>query len=137
VIYLFAALVPSFLSVIPFVKNDIEPFLSSKKACEYLMSNYNVTNTILASKFYARGVRFYTGRDVAATAIPGPNFFSPHPIPFLNIDHMVLEFFRKQKVTYCILKKSSLEDIQRITYNGKLNFQVLKLIGKEYIVKVE
>lgn len=136
-IYLFFALVPVFLSAIPFIKNDIEPYLSSKQACEYLMSNYKVTNTILASKFYARGVRFYTGRDVAATAIPGPNFFSPHPIPFLNIDRIALDFFRQQKVTYCILKRSSLEDIERITYNGGLNFQVLKLIGNAYIVKVE
>lgn len=136
-IYLFAALVPAFLSVIPFIKNGIEPYLSSKQACEYLMSNYKVTNTILASKFFARGVKFYTGCDVAVTAIPGPNFFSPHPIPFLNIDRMVLGFLQKQGVTYCVLKKSSLEDIQRITYHGKLNFQVLKVIGNAYIVKVE
>ncbi|MGB4521561.1 MAG: glycosyltransferase family 39 protein [Candidatus Omnitrophota bacterium] len=134
VIYLFAALVPVFLSAIPFVKNDIEPYLSSKQACDYLMSNYKVTNTILASKFFARGVRFYTGRDLV---VYGPNFFSPHPLTFLDIDSLVLDFLHKQKVTYCILKKSSLKDMQRITNYGKLNFQVLKVFGDEYIVKVE
>lgn len=133
-IYLFAALVPVFLSAIPFVKNDIEPYLSSKQACDYLMSNYKVTNTILVSKFFARGVRFYTGRDLV---VYGPNFFSPHPLTFLDIDSLVLDFLHKQKVTYCILKKSSLKDMQRITNYGKLNFQVLKVIGDEYIVKVE
>ena len=136
VVYLFFALVPVFLSAIPFVKNDIEPYLSSKQACEYLMSNYKVSNTILTSKVYARGVKFYTGSDIAVTAIPGPNFFSPHPIPFLNNDRLVLDFLNKQKVTYCVLKKSSFEDIQRITSN-RLNYQLLKVIGNEYIVKVE
>jgi len=136
VVYLFTVMLFLFLSILALVRNDIEPYISSKYICDYLSGNYNVNNTILASKFYARGVRFYTGKDVAVIDIPGKPYFSPHPVLFLNKDDLAWDFLSKQGTTYCILKKSSVEDIQRIT-GGKLKYSVLKQMGDEYLVRVE
>lgn len=136
-VYSFAFIVPVMLSVIPFIKDGIDPYLSSKNACEYLLKNHEVNNLILCSKPYVRGVRYYTDKEVAVTSIPGMPFFSPHPIPFLNTDEKVEEFLRKQKVTYCVLKKSSLEDIERIAKERGFKYTLLKILANEYILKVE
>lgn len=135
-IYCLALFVPIMIYFIPFVQRDIEPYLSSQAACEYLLKNYKIDNVILSSKFFARGVKYYTDKEVAVIDMPGTPFFSPHPVPFLNSKDKVLDFLRKQKVTYCILKKSSVEDIARVI-SGEFKYTVLKVIGNEYIVKIE
>jgi 4-amino-4-deoxy-L-arabinose transferase-like glycosyltransferase len=136
VVYAFVSVLPVFLLIIPLVSNDIKPYLTSKYACEYLMKNYSVENTILCSKFYARGVRFYTGKNVAVFNMGGGNFFSPHPIPFLNADQEVRDFLHTQAITYSVLKKSAVGDIERIT-SGNFRCTLLKVIGDEYLVKIE
>jgi len=114
---------------------DIEPYTSSKIICEYILKNDDVGAVILTSKPYARGVRYYTGKDIAVLAA-GNNFFSPHPIPFLNNDELAVEFLRKQPVTYCVLRKNAIEDIERITKN-KFKATLLKVFGNVYLVKVQ
>jgi len=135
-IYSFVFVLPAFLLVIPLVHNDIEPYLSSKYACGYLLKNYTVENKILCSKFFARGVRFYTGREVAVFDMGGHNFFSPHPIPFLNGDQKLRDFLHTQPVTYCVLKKSAVKDVERIV-GSMFKCTLLKQIGDEYLVKIE
>ncbi len=135
-IYILAALNMVFISVIPFASKEIEGYASSKNACEYLLNNYKVDNTILCAKFFVRGVKYYTDKEVAVMDIPGKQFFSPHPVPFLDSDDKVRAFLSKQSVTYCIIKKSGVEDLDRLC-KGKFKFVVLKIIGNEYIVKVE
>jgi len=135
-IYSFAFLIPILLLLVPFIHKEIEPYLSSKDACEYLLRNYKVENSILCSKSFARGVRYYTDKEVAIANPYGKNFFSPHPIPFLNDDIKVRDFLKKQSVTYCILKKSSIEDVKRAVFNHG-DFTLLNIIGNEYIVKIE
>ena len=121
-------------SVIPMVSAYIEPYLSSRDAAGYLLKNYKIDNTILCSKFFARSIRYYTDKDVAAMNPYGENFFSPHPIPFLATDEAVNEFLHQQKDTYCVLKKSSLEDIAR--QDPEFKIEILKQIGNEYLVRV-
>ena len=135
-IYSFAFLIPILLLLVPFIHKEIEPYLSSKDACEYLLRNYKVENSILCSKSFARGVRYYTDKEVAIANPYGKNFFSPHPIPFLDDDIKVRDFLKKQSVTYCILKKSSIEDVKRAVFNHG-DFTLLNIIGNEYIVKIE
>jgi len=118
------------------VHKDIEPYTSSKDICEYIMKNYDVKGTVLTSKAYSRGVRYYTGKDIAVLDTPGKNYFSPHPIPFLNNDELAIEFLNKQPVTYCVLKKNAIEDIQRIA-GKKFKADVIKSFGNVYFVKVE
>lgn len=115
-------------------RENLEPYLSPKIAVEYLLRNYKVDTTILCSKFFVRGVRYYSDKKVAVLDIPGKQFFSPHPIPFIDSDAKANDFFLTQKVTYCLLKKSALDDIQRLT---SLKRTILTKIGNEYIVKVE
>ncbi|MDD5465449.1 MAG: glycosyltransferase family 39 protein [Candidatus Omnitrophica bacterium] len=135
-VYCLALFVPIMVYLIPFVRHNIEPYLSPKESCQYLLKNYQVDNVILSSKFFARGVKYYADKEVAVIDIPGTPFFSQHLIPFLNSKEKVLNFLRKQKVTYCVLKNSSVRDIGRIV-SGEFKYTVLKVIGNEYILKIE
>ena len=51
-------------------------------------------------------------------------------------DDEIRNYLRGQKVTYCILNKSSAENIKRIA-DEKFTLSVLKTIGDEYIVEIE
>jgi 4-amino-4-deoxy-L-arabinose transferase-like glycosyltransferase len=117
------------------IHKDIEPYVSSGPAAEYLLKNYTVNGPIICSKFFVRGVRFYTDKEVAAVDIPGSEFFSPHPIPFLNSDTKVREFLSRQPVTYGIIKKTNIIDVKRLT-DGYFKFEILKQIGNEYVIRI-
>lgn len=132
-IYLFAAVLPVFLAIVPFIHKDIEPYVSSKYISDYLMEHYPEAKTIICSKMYCRGVRFYTGKDVAGMNV---NFFSPHPITYLNYDGNLKDFLSTQPVTYCILKKSAVKDMERVT-SGLYKCVLLKQFGDEYLLRVE
>ncbi len=135
-IYALVLVIPVFLSTVPFVYSNIEPYVSSRDSCKYLLDNYPVNGTILCSKFFARGVRYYTGKDIAVIDINGKQFFSPHPIPYLNTDDKVREFLLRQPITYCVVKKSALGTLELMAGNV-FKHAVLKKIGDEYIVKIE
>ncbi|MDD5155170.1 MAG: glycosyltransferase family 39 protein [Candidatus Omnitrophica bacterium] len=136
VTYLTAMVIPVFLSPVPFIRSDIEPYLSSRDACRYLLKNYTVSGPILCSKPFARGVRYYTDKEVAVMNTYGKNFFSVHPVPFLDTDEKVRIFLRVNPATYCVLRKSALEDIRRAA-NKNFRLDILKVIGSQYIVKIE
>jgi len=126
----------SILFVFFFMHQDIEPYVSSKLISEYLLKTYPEADLILCSKPYLRGVHYYTDKPVAAIAIPGRQFFSPHPVPLLDTDEKMAAFLKPRPVTYCILKKSSIDDIDRMTKVG-FKYTLLKVVGSEYLVKVE
>jgi len=134
-VYAMALIMPLFLCIIGYERDDINPYESSKAACEYLLKNYKVDNTILCSKFFVRGVRYYTDKEVAVIDVPGEQFFSPHPIPFLNSDQKVRGFLNSQAVTYCIVKRASKEDIERVI-GKEFKYEVLNKIGNEYILRI-
>ncbi|HEY5132155.1 MAG TPA: hypothetical protein VII85_00560, partial [Candidatus Krumholzibacteriaceae bacterium] len=122
-------------SIAPFAHQGIEPHASSKLASEYLMKNYEVTNPIVCSKFLARGVRYYTDKEIVVLGSP-KDFFSPHPVTYLGSDEEIRDYFRDRKVTFCILEKSSVENIKRIA-DESFKLSVLKTIGNEYILEIE
>ena len=135
-VYLISFFVPIFLVVVPFVINNIEPYVSSRDVSQLILKDHNVDNTILTSKFFARGVRFYTGHEIAVIEIPGSNYFSPHPIAFLDTDVKAREFLKGQKVSICVIKKSTLRDFERILA-GTMKYTLIKKVGDEYLMKVE
>ena len=135
-VYAIAPVFLLFFCFVPFIKNDIDLYQSSKNQCIYLLKNYAVGDTILCSKFFARGVRYHTGRDIAVIDIAGEPFFSPHPVPYLDTDQKAADFLRKRPVTYCIVKKSAKEDIERIA-GREFKYVVLNQIGNAYILRVE
>lgn len=126
--------IPAMFCIVPLVDSKVEPFISSRDACEYLLKNHKIKNTIITSKFYARGVHYYTDMPVAVIDIPGKPYFSPHPVPFLDSDQKVADFIRRQGKTYCVLKKSSVEDIDRLA--KEFNYQVIKSIGNVFVVEI-
>jgi len=135
-IYGLALFLPLLLYLIAFSRPDIEAYLSPQKTCEYLLKNYKIDNAILSSKFFVRGVKYYTDKEVAVIDMPGTPFFSAHPVPFLNTPEKVRDFLSGQKVTYCVLKKNSVTDIERLM-TDKFKSTVLKVIGNQYILKIE
>jgi len=134
--YVLTSLLPLSLCVIPFLSKDIDPYVSSKGMAEYLLGHCAVDNTIIVSKMFTRGVRYYTDKNVAVIDIPGTPFFSPHPVPFLNSDAKVREFLSRQSRTFCILKAGSLKDMKRLT-GSDFRLTPVKEMGNEYLVRVE
>jgi 4-amino-4-deoxy-L-arabinose transferase-like glycosyltransferase len=114
-----------------------EPYVSSKISCDYLLKNYNVKGYILCSKPFVRGVRYYTDKPVAVVNIHSSenNFFSPHPIPYLHSGEELKEFLKKQPITYCILKKSSVDEVKSLA-GKEFNFTLLKAIENQHIFVV-
>jgi hypothetical protein len=134
--YLFAFFIPIFMCIIPLVIKDIDPYFSSKYPCEYLLKNYSLDkhSYLLCSKAFVRGARFYTDMNVAVFG--SDNFFSPHPIPFLNSNEQIREFLHKHPVTYGFLKKSHWLELKRLPGN-EFEYQLLRSIGNQYIIKIE
>lgn len=135
-IYAIAATFLLFFCFVPFIKKDVDLYQSSQDSCEYLLKNYSVNNVVLCSKLFARGVRYYTDKEVAVIDVAGTPLFSPHPIPYLNTDQKAKDFLCRQPVTYCIVKRSGKEDLERIT-GREFKCTVLNKIGNAYILRVE
>ncbi len=131
------ALITSSVLIILFLGHAyVEPWVSCKQICDVFKNIDHSQTTILTSKFYVRGVRFYTDRKLAVIDINGKGFFSPHPIPFFNSDSQVLTFLENQPFTFGILKKGNLKDLNRII-PGRFHMIQYTNIGDKYIVKLE
>ena len=113
-----------------------EPWVSCKDIAEVFQRFDRSDSTVLASKFYVRGVRYYTDRKVAVIDINGSGFFSPHPVPFLNTDQKVLDFLGSQNITYAIVKVSNVHDIVRIA-DGHFRVEELAQLGGKHILKIQ
>ena len=129
-----AALLPVILIAIPLT--NIEPYVSSRKVSEYLSGQPINQSVVLCSKAFVRGVRYYSGSRAAVFDSGSDNFFSPHPIPFLNTEGKLRGFLASQPVTYCVLKKSALDGLKRMA-GDSYKISVLLLVGNEYVLKVE
>jgi len=114
----------------------IEPWVSCRDISEVFNKIDTSDTTVLTSKFYLRGIRFYTERDMAVIDINGKGFWSPHPIPFLNTDQKVIDFLDSQPFTYAVVKEGNVEDLERIT-KGKYTIQYFDGIGGKYILRIE
>ncbi|MFA5004838.1 MAG: glycosyltransferase family 39 protein [Candidatus Omnitrophota bacterium] len=133
--YCFALVLPLFLVIVPFASRNIEPYLSAQSSCRYLLDNFEVNNTLLVSKPFLRGVKYYTDKEVAVIDILGKPFFSARPILFLDTDESTRGFLRAQGTTYCLLKKSSLEDMLGLI-RDEFTYSILGIKGNVYIVRV-
>ncbi|MFA4889806.1 MAG: glycosyltransferase family 39 protein [Candidatus Omnitrophota bacterium] len=134
--YLYVFLLPLCIYTAVFLRRDVEVFLSTKDACDYLVKNYEVKNKILCSKGFVRGVKFYTDKEVVALDLPGSDFFSPHPLEFIKTDKEFMEFLRRQPVAFGVLKKGHV-GFMREERRLKVSCTVLKSFGSAYVVKIE
>jgi hypothetical protein len=127
----------SLLAALFLTKSFVEPWVSCKHICDVFKKIDQSQTTVLTSKFYARGVRYYTDRDIAVIDIAGKGFFSPHPVPFLNEDYKVIEFLEAQPTTYAILKEGNVEDVHRILQGRPFKIEQLEGMGGKYILKID
>ncbi len=118
------------------VSHDMTPYISSYSAAQYVPHDNVVKTTLLCGKPQARGLRYYTGQDIAVMDINGSNYFSPHPIPILNTLDKVREFLRGQKRTYAVLKKGAYAQIRSLD-QGRFRTTLLGHCGADYILTIE
>lgn len=131
-------LVPVVLFLLTFAFSrlaDFEAYVSSREVSAYLLKNYPPGRVVLTSKFFARGIRYYSDADVAVLDISGRGFFSPHPILYLKTHDAVRDFLKEREVTYAVLQPSYGKDIQRIVGEG-FSAEVLKVLGDAYVVRI-
>lgn len=119
-----------------FAKPYIEPWVSCKDVSHALNMIDKTNARVLSSKFYVRGVRFYTDRKMAVIDIAGKGFWSPHPIPFLNTDQMVIDYLNEEEVNYAVVKEGNVEDLYRILKGREYKIENLFGIGGKFILRI-
>ena len=130
--YILALQVPLLLMLVFLSRNRFENYVSSKEVSEYLVANHTVQNKILCSKMFARGVRYYTDKDIA---VIGGQFFSPHPVPVVDTDKEVLDFLKSQGRTYAIVRKDQYDQISRVS-KDQFEFKELLHAGDAYVLSI-
>ncbi len=134
-IFMYPAISAMLLATLFFARPYIEPWVSCKHISEVFNEIDTSDTPVLASKFYVRGIRYYTDRDMAVIDINGKGFWSPHPIPFLNTDQKVLDFLDKRPTTYAIVKEGNVKDLKRIC-KGRYTIEELDGIGGKFILRI-
>ena len=117
------------------VRTDIEKYVSSYEASEYIPPRSSGIMTVLTSKANARGIRYYTGQDVAVVDFSGKPFFSPHPIPILDTTDKIVGVLEGQRVTYGVVRKTAYLFMLK-NFTGRFHVSLLKNIGYDYVVKI-
>ena len=79
-----AGMTVALLVMLLLARPSAEPWVSCKDITDIFKTVDHSGSTVLASKFYVRGIRFYTDRKMAVIDINGEGFFSPHPVPFFK-----------------------------------------------------
>ncbi len=132
-----SGMTPAIILSASFAISFAEPFVSCKEVSVALKKFDQSGSTILTSKFYVRGVRYYTDRPVAVIDINGKQFFSPHAIAFLDNDTKVRDFLLTQPVTFCIVREANITDLARIAENNRFSLTLLYEHGEKHIYKIE
>jgi len=129
------SLCPIFLTAF-MVRTDLEGYVSSHEASEYIPQHSRAAMTVLTSKANARGIRYYTGQDIAIVDFSGKPFFSPHPVPILESTDEIIKVLKSQRLTYGVVRKTA---YQYLLKNCAKQFHVtlLRVIGYDYVVRIE
>jgi len=117
------------------VRTDLERFVSSHEASEYIPQRSLGAMTVLTSKANARGIRFYTGQDVAVVDSSDKPFFSPHPVPVLNTADKIIGVLKGQHVTYGVIRKTAYQLILKSCAN-RYHVDLMQKSGFDYIVRI-
>jgi 4-amino-4-deoxy-L-arabinose transferase-like glycosyltransferase len=129
------SLCPIFLTFF-MVRTDVEGYVSSYEASGYIPQRSLGVTTVLTCKANARGIRYYTGQDVAVVDFSGKPFFSPHPIPILDTTDKVISLLEAQRLTFGVVRKTVYRDILKNCAN-RYHVALLGIIGYDYIVRIE
>ncbi len=129
------SLCPIFLTAF-MIRTDVQGYVSSEKASEYIPQRSWGVMTVLTSKANARGIRYFTGQDVAVVDFSGKPFFSPHPVPILDSDDKIMSILGTQRLTYGVVRKTVYQDILK---NCSTHYHValLGVVGYDYVIRIE
>ncbi|MBF0503503.1 MAG: glycosyltransferase family 39 protein [Candidatus Omnitrophica bacterium] len=128
------SLCPIFLTAF-MIHSDLEGYVSSYEACEYVPQRSSGGMTVLTSKANARGIRYYTGQDVAVVDFGGKPFFSPHPIVTLDSKDKMAALLEHQPVTFGVVRKSVYQSLLK-DFSNHFRIILLKNIGYDYVVRI-
>jgi len=129
------SLAPIFLTAF-MVRTDLEGYVSSHEASEYIPQRSLGEMTVLTSKANARGIRYYTGQDIAVVDYSGKPFFSPHPVPILDTTGKIIHVLESQRVTFGVIRKTAYQDILK-NCADRFHVSLLRVIGYDYIIRIE
>jgi 4-amino-4-deoxy-L-arabinose transferase-like glycosyltransferase len=129
------SLCPLFLTA-GFIRTDVEGYISSYEASQYIPQRSLGVTTVLTSKANVRGIRFYTGQDVAVVDFTGKPFFSPHPVPVLDTTDKIMRVLKAQRLTFGVVRKSAYQYILKNCSSG-YHVALLRIIGFDYILRIE
>jgi hypothetical protein len=135
-LYMFALICPMLIFFIFLIAKNISPYISTAQACQALLKNKTIENTILTSKYFARDVRYNTGKKIAIFYLKGKNFFSPHPVPFIDTYPKAKNLLSAQGQTYCILDRNSAQKLFRIN-SESFKVELIGVVGDKYILSVK
>jgi len=135
-IYVLALTLVPIFSTAYMIRTDVDGYVSSYEASQYIPQRSLQEMTVLTSKANARGIRFYTGQDIAVVDYSGKPFFSPHPIPILDTTDKIVSVLDHQRVTYGVIRKSAYLSILK-NCASRFHVSLLRIIGFDYIVRIE
>ncbi|MEI8012431.1 MAG: glycosyltransferase family 39 protein [Candidatus Omnitrophota bacterium] len=136
VLYSFGLQVPLLLFLILTASAHIKPYVSSQEAVEYLMHDRQIDGKIAASKFFIRGVKYFSGKDVVLLNFSNSNFFSPHPVLELNTPAKLRDFLGKQPLIYAVINKHTWGELKDISKNNGFHTELLAQIGDAFVVEI-
>jgi hypothetical protein len=92
---------------------------------------------ILTSKFYVRGVYFYTGSPVVVMDPHANPFWSPHPVPLLQKDDQVRAFFDAKEKVLCVIRPRDLERLDRLFAGVRTNAVLSRAFDRLVVLSVK
>jgi 4-amino-4-deoxy-L-arabinose transferase-like glycosyltransferase len=130
-----AAFLPLLLVFALSMSPHFESYVSSRDAGRYLAEKADPDAPVLCSKFFARGIRFYTDRQIAVIDINGDGYFSPHPVEYLNTIEKLRDYLKRRLETYAVLRKDYVKGLGRLI-GDDYRYDVLYVAGDEHIVRI-
>jgi 4-amino-4-deoxy-L-arabinose transferase-like glycosyltransferase len=90
--------------------------------------------TVLSSKLFARGIRFYTGCQVMVIAESPQPYWSSHPIPVISVDDSVKVLLASRDTLICVLSNGDLNRVKRLLPEDHLLDTLASDMGKSVVV---
>ena len=135
-LYLVALAIPIVFLAMPVDRNQIEPYFSTEKVSLFVRNHYSESGPLMVSKSFARGILYHSGRQVAIFGIGEKNYFSPHPVDFLDTEEKMSEFLRRNGTTYCVLRKKQVDELRKVCVRLGFVCEGPTVFGSSYLMRV-
>ena len=135
--YMFVFTVPVFLGFAPVSLEQAGPLFSSKEIADRLREKCPEEEHLLVSKPFARGILYFTGKPLVIFAPGETNYFSPHPVTFLDTEEKIADYLRRSGTACCVVKKKGhAPALEAICRKNGLKYELLLSSGDACLVKV-